>query len=62
MLCLFATGLELLAGTDLLEHIMSEPAYDVLRTKEQLGYTVRTAAKLTGCVVGFAITVQVRRV
>ena len=27
-------------AADLLERILSEPAFDILRTKEQLGYTV----------------------
>jgi len=61
--CYYQVGrmsLELQACMDLLEHVMAEPAYDVLRTKEQLGYSVGADAKLTGCVVGFSITVQVR--
>ena len=57
----FTTALELRAGVDLLEHVLQEPAYDALRTKEQLGYHVRVSARLTGCVAGFGITVQVRR-
>ena len=36
---------------------MSEPAYNQLRTKEQLGYTVHSGVRLTHGVLGFCFTV-----
>jgi secreted Zn-dependent insulinase-like peptidase len=43
--------------TDLLDQVLFEPLYDALRTKQQLGYTVSSGARLTHGVVGFAVTV-----
>ena len=41
----------------LVEQILGEPCFDVLRTKEQLGYTVRSGWRLTNGVLGFCVTV-----
>ena len=46
-----------LATIDLLEQIISEPAYNQLRTKEQLGYTVYSGMRLTHSVLGFCFGV-----
>ncbi|CAI5513289.1 unnamed protein product [Closterium sp. Naga37s-1] len=43
---------------DLLEQVMSEPLFDTLRTKEQLGYRVDCGTRLTHGVFGFCIRVQ----
>lgn len=43
---------------DLLEQIILEPCYDVLRTKEQLGYTVSCGMRHTVGVLGFCVLVQ----
>lgn len=45
------------AVIDLIEQIFSEPCYDTLRTKEQLGYSVHCGLRLTHGVLGFCITV-----
>ena len=45
------------AVVDLLEQIIAEPTYDVLRTKEQLGYSVHASARLTHGVLGFALVI-----
>mmetsp|Transcript_16136 Transcript_16136/g.25909 ORF Transcript_16136/g.25909 Transcript_16136/m.25909 type:complete len:210 (-) Transcript_16136:212-841(-) len=37
---------------------MDEPIYDVLRTKEQLGYAVSCSSRLTCGVTGFSVKVQ----
>lgn len=42
----------------LLDHIMSEPIFDILRTKEQLGYTVYSDVHVTAKILGFSITVH----
>ena len=42
----------------LLSHLISEPAFDQLRTKEQLGYIVHTAVKKVGQQGGLQIIVQ----
>lgn len=42
----------------LLEQIISEPLYDTLRTKEQLGYSVHASHRITNGVLGFAVTLQ----
>ncbi|CAM9605254.1 unnamed protein product [Sphacelaria rigidula] len=40
------------------QQVMSEPLYDQLRTKEQLGYSVSCSPRLTYGVLGFCITAQ----
>jgi hypothetical protein len=37
--------------------VASEPCYDTLRTKQQLGYTVHCGMRLTHGVLGFCIVV-----
>ena len=39
-------------------HIMSEPCFDTLRTKEQLGYDVFSMIRNTFGVIGVSITVN----
>jgi hypothetical protein len=46
------------AALDLLEQCAAEPFYDTLRTKEQLGYSVHAATRLTHGVLGFAFVVN----
>jgi len=48
---------ELSARVALLCHLMYEPVFDQLRTKEQLGYTVGCSHRNTAGVVGFTIYV-----
>jgi insulysin len=43
---------------ELMAHIISEPAFDQLRTKEQLGYIVHTATKKVGHLCGLQVIVQ----
>lgn len=43
---------------ELLAHLISEPAFDQLRTKEQLGYIVHTSVKSVGQTCGLQIIVQ----
>ena len=45
------------AGLDLIEQILSEPCFNVLRTKEQLGYSVHCGVRLTSNVLGFAFAI-----
>ena len=42
---------------DLMSQLISEPAFDVLRTKEQLGYSVNASVRRTLGVLGFCFTV-----
>lgn len=42
----------------LIDAIMSEPAFDLLRTKRQLGYVVSTCPRLTHNMSGLTLTVQ----
>ncbi|SMY27142.1 unnamed protein product [Zymoseptoria tritici ST99CH_1A5] len=42
----------------LLSHILSEPCFDTLRTKEQLGYIVSSGPTLGGNQAGFRILIQ----
>lgn len=42
---------------DLLVHIMYEPLFDQLRTKEQIGYDVSVGARWTHCVLGMSFKV-----
>uniref|UniRef100_A0A7S3BZL8 Coenzyme PQQ synthesis protein F-like C-terminal lobe domain-containing protein n=1 Tax=Haptolina ericina TaxID=156174 RepID=A0A7S3BZL8_9EUKA len=41
----------------LLDHIMDEPLFDTLRTKRQLGYSVRGSSRNTLQMLGYVITV-----
>ena len=43
---------------ELMAHIISEPAFDQLRTKEQLGYIVHTSTKKVGHLCGLQVIVQ----
>ena len=43
---------------DLMEKVMEEPLFDVLRTKQALGYTVRCGTRLTRGWSGFCVTVK----
>ena len=45
------------ARLTLLEHLMYEPLFDALRTKQQLGYTVHCCARNTLQMLGFTVTV-----
>ena len=45
------------AALDLAAHAAHEPAYNVLRTQEQLGYAVHAGARCTHGVLGFAVVV-----
>lgn len=49
------------AVADLLDQIFSEPCFDTLRTKEQLGYTVTSGVRHTHGVLGFVVGVQSSR-
>jgi len=46
------------ALADLAAQLIAEPAFDTLRTKEQLGYTVMSGTRLTHGVLGFVVAVQ----
>ncbi len=46
------------AAASLLQTLLSEPLFDELRTKQQLGYTVSCSPHSTDGVVGFSFTVQ----
>lgn len=41
----------------LLEAILEEPCFDILRTKQQLGYTVYVDRHVTGGIIGFSVNV-----
>lgn len=43
---------------ELIESIMSEPAYDILRTQEQLGYVVLTHARKSKGTLSLIVLVQ----
>ncbi|XP_065834712.1 nardilysin-like [Oscarella lobularis] len=43
--------------TQLLVYLMEEPCFDILRTKEQLGYSVYPTCRCTHGVLGFSVTV-----
>ena len=49
---------ETAAMTNLLQHVMSEPCFDELRTKESLGYMVHSSRKISENVVGMQIIVM----
>ena len=58
--CYFQVGafsIELAAKLDLLEQVLSEPFFDSLRTKQQLGYSVSCGMRNTFSVVGFCFQV-----
>jgi secreted Zn-dependent insulinase-like peptidase len=39
-------------------HMMSEPAFDILRTQEQLGYVVHTSAKVSEATIAIQFIIQ----
>lgn len=43
------------ARADLLGQLVYEPAFNVLRTQEQLGYSLHTGMRLTHGITGFCI-------
>lgn len=45
----------------LLAHMIDEPCFDTLRTKEQLGYVVQSGATIAATVSGFKIVIQSER-
>lgn len=45
---------------DMIDQLIYEPCYDILRTKEQLGYVVSSGPRLTDGVQGLCITIQSR--
>ncbi len=52
---------ELRAKTLLLDQLTHEPAFDQLRTKEQLGYVVFSGARQTATTIGYRFIVQSER-
>jgi secreted Zn-dependent insulinase-like peptidase len=54
---LSSEDLRLRVLADLAEQVLSEALYDSLRTKQQLGYTVSSGARLTHGVTGFCVVV-----
>ena len=50
-------SLEGICQLEFLEHLLKEPFFDSLRTKQQLGYTVGVSSKLTHGVLGFSFMV-----
>ncbi|KAE9367559.1 LuxS/MPP-like metallohydrolase [Stipitochalara longipes BDJ] len=46
------------AKTQLLDQMTHEPAFDQLRTKEQLGYAIFTGARPTATTIGFRFIIQ----
>eukprot|EP00798_Chlamydomonas_sp_ICE-L_P021126 gene21126-28013_t len=46
------------ALVDIVDQVVSEPCYNQLRTKEQLGYTVHSGVRMTHGILGFCFTVQ----
>ena len=52
---------ELRAKTLLLSQMTNEPAFDQLRTKEQLGYVVFSGARVTSTTIGYRFIVQSER-
>ncbi len=46
---------------ELFSHLVSQPCFDRLRTKEQLGYVVGSAARCSHDVQGFRIVIQSSR-
>jgi secreted Zn-dependent insulinase-like peptidase len=54
---LSSQDLRLRVLTDLADQLLCEPLYDTLRTKQQLGYSVSSGARLTYGVSGFCVVV-----
>ncbi len=52
-----ASDLHLRSLLDLCDQLLLEPVYDTLRTKQQLGYTVGSGARLTHGVLGFCVSI-----
>jgi len=46
------------AMADMLHQVMNEPCFDVLRTKQQLGYVVDCGTRCTCNIVGFCFVIQ----
>ncbi|GAB4823775.1 hypothetical protein N2152v2_010821 [Parachlorella kessleri] len=46
------------ALVDLLDQILCEPLFNVLRTQEQLGYTVHSGMRLTHGILGFCVVIM----
>lgn len=46
--------------TEFIENLMQEPLFDILRTKEQLGYSVSCSNRVNNGIIGFTISVQVQ--
>lgn len=42
------------------EKLMEEPLFDILRTKEQLGYSVSCSHRVNNGIVGFSVTLQLQ--
>jgi insulysin len=57
----FQQTLENNALLELLSHLVDEPCFDQLRTKEQLGYIVSSSARRSRGVQGFRVIVQSAR-
>jgi len=49
--------LEKMVMADIIDHIMDEPIFDILRTQWQLGYTVYSEVHDTKGVIGFSVTI-----
>lgn len=45
---------------EFIEKLMQEPLFDILRTKEQFGYSVSCSHRVNNGIVGFTITLQVQ--
>lgn len=43
---------------EFVEHIMEEPLFDILRTQEQLGYSVSCSHRFNNGILGFTVSVQ----
>ena len=54
--------LETCAKLDLLHQVINEPFFDVLRTKQQLGYVVDAGTRCTCGVAGFCFVIQTAKV
>ncbi|CAG9807971.1 unnamed protein product [Chironomus riparius] len=45
---------------EFIEKLMQEPLFDILRTKEQFGYSVSCSHRVNNGIIGFTITLQVQ--
>lgn len=45
---------------EFIEKLMQEPLFDILRTKEQFGYSISCSHRVNNGIVGFTITLQVQ--